>query len=209
MNFIRLKTVLLCFIFSFTSIANAGLIIADFTTTLVAVSGANLNGLDGASITIHAEFDDTSTYVDFFGQPTIAALSHTITISSATVASSNGTFFNNNGLMYIPTHFNSFLGTDGNFLNVNGVSIRMRTAAGSIVPTIGDVISIDHFNTTNFLYGSDDVENYYSDDNGALYDWTQNNLTITSTQIPVPEPLTLSLFTISILGLTFRKLNKR
>lgn len=46
MNFKRLKTVLLCLIFSFTSIANAGLIIADFTTTLVAVSGANLNGLD-------------------------------------------------------------------------------------------------------------------------------------------------------------------
>lgn len=129
----------------------AGIITVTFTTTLELYSGADEKGLDGATVQIYAEFDDTGVYFERFGLPTIDALTHSITVSSASVASSNGTFVNPYGLAYHPTYYNGFNTTNGLFLFGGPLGrLMMETGPGAVIPSVGDTISPSHFNTTDF-----------------------------------------------------------
>lgn len=172
----------------------AGVITADFTTTLVLSSGADTGGLNGATLSIHAEFDDAGVYVNLFGLPALDALIHTITISSASVPASNGVFSDPDGLTYLPTFANSFESNVGQFLAAGPlILVGMETGPGSVFPSIGDTISVDNFNTTSFdprgllMRGVD----------GSQYTWAAGaSLTINGATTAVPEPSSLALFGI-------------
>jgi hypothetical protein len=181
--------------------AQAGLIIADFSTTLSLISGTDSVGLNGATVTLHAEFDDASTFTDFFGFPTVLALTHTITISGASVAGSNGTFSDPEGLRYFPTFVNGFFDGAGSFLGGGPLmEIIMEMSDGSVIPSNGDTISVDNFNTANL--DPFDVPTRATD--FSSYDWsTAATLTITTRPdvVAVPEPGTLGLIGLGMIGL--------
>ena len=172
----------------------AAVITAEFTTTLKLVSGGDAGGLDGASLNIYAEFDDAGVFVNKFGFPALDALNHAITISSASVPASNGVFSDPDGLTYFPAFFNSFFSNVGLFLKVGPLFIiLMETGPGSVVPSIGDTISVDNFNTTSFDPRN---ENMIGVD-GSSYSWAADStLTINGSVAAVPEPSSLAIFGI-------------
>ncbi|MFK8028960.1 MAG: hypothetical protein AB8G18_01860 [Gammaproteobacteria bacterium] len=171
--------------------AFAGTIVYDFVTTLELVSGPDTNGLNGATVSITASFDDSSVYVDLFGLPAIDSISHSITISGATVAASNGVFVDPDGLTYFPTFSNSFETNGGAFLAVGPLNlVAMETGPGAVVPLLGDTISLDHFNTTDF----DPRDLLMESEVGfSTYSWADNASASVAAVVPVPAALWLML----------------
>ncbi len=169
----------------------AGIITADFETTLGLVSGPDAAGLDGATLSIHAEFDDAGVFVDNFGAPALEALTHTITIAGATVGSSNGVFFNPDGLFYFPTGYNGFWDSIGGTMIAGPLdSIRVTTNPGTVVPAIGDTISVDNLNTTVI----DPLSFPMTGLDGSMYDWVDGASLAIGTASAVPEPTTLAMW---------------
>jgi len=189
MRVIQLSMACVAVLVAMAGQVQAGIITANYTTTLRLVSGADAGGLNGATLNIYAEFDDSGVFTNKFGYPALDSLTHVITIASASVPASNGVFTDPSGLTYYPTYYNSFETGVGTFLTAGPLTlVAMETAPGSVVPVIGDTISVDNFNTTSF---SPRGLNMKAADSSE-YSWAADS-TLTITRV-VPEPSSLALF---------------
>jgi len=174
------------------SIAQADIIVYTVSGTLTATGGDSA-GLNGATLTAVAHYDDTALYVDRFGLPSTGALAGTpsVTISGAPDGANNATGPYTTDLAFFATFAGTFTDPDGQhteFVSGNGslMQFTMNTApsAGAANAVIGGPVELDDFAPAT--YTGSGLSNLATGE-GYSFD----NSTITAEIIPAPASLAL------------------
>jgi hypothetical protein len=190
-------------------------IIADYTVDVQSVVGLDPLGLSESTWNFMFDFSDTATYIDRFGFPAVDALSDSLTISGASVATSNGVYTEPVGIGFYPT-FSSGQFHRGGPSNGNArytIGSDTLTLIALVDPTIGanigDTISVADFGTT-LTSGID----YHATVRDSITfqdtDYLFSNLRSSITQTTVPVPAAIYLLGAGFVGIAGlrRKLKK-
>jgi len=199
----------------FTTTASADQIIFDYTATLERISGTtDPLGLIGAEFTFRATFDADDIYYADGGAATVTALSHMWTISGST--SGDGNYSDGDGVVWQPNsvggRFRDATGlnlasNDSNpiFAGANSFqnSSLLGLAGSGTAPTLGDQVQLGDFAsgaiTAHTIAFVDGDSNVFRNDTGSTF------VTITA----IPEPGSLSLLGLAVLGCATRRLRRR
>ncbi len=168
---------------------------------LTSVSGVDTLGLNNANVTFDARFFNGTVYTNVFMAPAAVTTSHSLTITGASNAASNGTFSDADGFLYAPS-----AGFEGLFIDnptsynfyrtptiVSGLSFKFGLSLTSppIAPVVGSYVNPTDFATTAFSSPMSSLEAVTSDSAAptAIYNILGPITTsyIGSTN-PVPEP---------------------
>lgn len=162
-------------------------------------------GLDGATLTFTTVFDTTDVYTEIFTIPAVAALSNSLTVSGASVSSTNGTASAPTGVLFFPTFNGQFFSGSGGFLNyATGVAqlqiLNLIQRVDGV--NVGDPIDLNDFGTSVASLTSSQIVA------GANEQYSVQNLQFSSTLLPdnaVPEPTTLLLLGTGIATAALRR----
>ncbi len=173
--------------------AHGDIIVYTVSGTLSA-NGGDAAGLNGASISGVAHYDDEDTYTDRFGLASAGAMGGTpmVTISGAPDGANNTTTPYATDLAFFPTFAGTFTDPDGQhteFTSGNGTPFQwtMNTSpsAGSGNAVIGGAVELDDFAPAT-LTGLPGLTNLNNGETYAII-----NSRITAEFIPAPGTLAL------------------
>ncbi len=160
--------------------------------------GADTLGLDGATLVFRAAFDTSDTYIDRFNQPFVESIANSLTITGASVASTNGVRSAAHGVGLYPINggqYYPFNGLDTTW-DVEGSTLSLLSLTNAVPGiSVGDNVALSHFSTTQrirpaqFDYGLFFVGSLVT---SARYDATSFSASVT----PIPEPGTLTLLSL-------------
>ena len=113
--------------------AFAGTIDYTLSGRISVVSGSDTDGLNGATFTYTAQFDDDSVYVERFGYSAALAIagSATVTISGSSVSSNNTTLVLPVAMAFYPTFA-------GSFMDPVGLRLEFVAGNGSVLSWVGN-----------------------------------------------------------------------
>lgn len=149
-------------------------------------------------------FSDSEQYIDISSEPTVDALTHSLTISGL------GTYSDPQGLAIYPdfgngVYFgggatNGLLEFDisGTLLFARNGGLVTRTAAGAAV-SVGDFVDITHFGTTL------DVGSQFEGEDGSVYSVQNFAGSVSSQAVPIPATAALMGLPLVMLGWMRRK----
>ena len=210
--------------FLIASVVMAGLVLSpqmkadvltlDIQFDLSLVSGGDGLGLDGATANLLAQFAEGTTYSGTDPFPLAVADSHSIVISGATVASSNGTTSDPNGLTFQPsTSSGDFFDTLDNLLLVDvgtgELEFGLLLDAPAVLPSVGDFMSASDF------AGPDLAFSLFFASDGSEYEIAGGTYvpTITGSTVPdaaaVPEPSTFAFLGLGATGMCFAAFRRK
>ncbi len=135
---------------------NAREALADLTFTVsteIGIQGPGLDplGLSGATAELEVIFDDAATFSSEFGGLTVPAISHSVTITGASVPSSNRVYSDPDGMKYFIFQTANLLDLFGNSAADLGPPILLmffQMDFPSVIPSAGDTIDPSHFPTS-------------------------------------------------------------
>ncbi len=177
----------------------------NFTLTHDTTFGPDAAGLDGALINFIAIFDGDDTYIDRFGQPAVAATSHLFTVSGASVAATNGTYQEANGISFFPNNgnFDGFFNGNGRGIFLPGIQTSSSGLSGGSFDdrAVGDSINASDFLGTFPSFRT----NWRNVDAG----YNSSDITISATSddvapVPLPAGLPLLLGALGVFGVARR-----
>ncbi|MEQ1907089.1 MAG: PEP-CTERM sorting domain-containing protein [Pirellulaceae bacterium] len=125
---------------------------------LTTVSGVDTLGLNNANVSFDARFFTGTVYTSVFGIPAAETTSHSLTITGASNAASNGTFSDPDGFLYAPSagFEGLFIDNAANYLFyrtptiASGLSFKFGLSLTSppIAPIVGSYVNPTDFATT-------------------------------------------------------------
>lgn len=135
-----------------TCSAFAGTIDYTVTGRISVVAGFDTDGLDGATFTYAAQFDDNGVYVERFGTAAAVAIagSATVTISGSSVSSNNTTLVLPVAMAFYPTFA-------GSFMDPVGLRLEFVAGNGSVLSWVGNTTPAPGSNSA--VVGSDVKQN--------------------------------------------------
>lgn len=178
--------------------ARAGTITYAAAGSFSLLGGTDTFGLVSASFTFSATFSDTAVYSNLLGLPAAAALNDSLTIAGASVAGVDGIYQETFGITFRPTVLGQFFGGSnqttfarwsvlGQPLTLGNLNLPMTS------PSIGSTISLADFSPipapTFHLFYTNDA------------DYLINGLQVSVSTSAVPEPSSLALTSLALLGL--------
>ncbi|GEM_PF-6670008 len=196
-------------VFCFAGVANAGVLRVEVSATLSLESGADTDGLDGASMFFTADFADDAVFANIASgsYQQVNALSHSFTISGASEASSNGVYQSANGIALFPNFNNrdGFQTEGGTLVSLAGIASEAGIYGNGTVPdaTFGgsDPLTLAFLQA---MFGTG-PSTWVSEDGQTTYSFTDLLVNAYATDImsEVPLPAALPLFVAGLCGLGF------
>jgi len=188
----------------FASGANAGVIHYTYSARFDLTSGPDTNALDGASIVVEFDVADGAVYVDRFGFAAVPTTNERVTISGSGVAGNNTTFTTADfspvgGWAFYPTFAGFFTEPFGLHPGVNialgilQITGNTSVAAGAGDAAVGGVVELDDFIAAIKTGG-------FNADDSSAYEAVDAVISAVESG-GVPEPATLALLSMGILGL--------
>lgn len=174
------------------SSARADIIEYKVSGTLALTGGGDIGGLNGASLTFTALFDNSGTYIERFGFPTVDGGPGSMTVSGAASGTNNTTTSTNQNAGYYPTFAGAFSSPDGlymDFFTGDGQLFQFLSnttpATGAGDAFVGGAIELDDFAPGSTYVGSG-ITSFSTGDSYALI-----NAEVTARIVPAPSALAL------------------
>ena len=185
-----------------SGLANAGLVEWTFEGELDAINSDVLS-IDGETINISIAFSDTEAWQLNSSLLYLQSLSHSLSITGA-----------NNIIGATPTPYAAHTGSAGAFVEslgsdsswdvlINGTTLTTAAipANTDLVPSAGDLLNIDHLQKipSGVFYSLRDINSV------PLYFLINSSISIKE----VPEPSTLAILALGLMGLASRRFKKQ
>ena len=162
------------------------------------INGGESLGLDGATLVFRASFSTTDTYISGFGFPTVNSISESLTITGASVASTNGVRSSATGVSLWPDGGGQYYAPSGGSVewDINGSNLTLWSLTNAVLGmSVGDNVELSHFSTTQRIRDYEFDWGLFTVGNGSPYGdlarYDAESFSATATQVPEPGTLTL------------------
>lgn len=127
------RIAILCPVLAATLSATADVIDYTLTARIRTIAGSDTDGLNGATFTYSARFDDNGAYVERFGLAAAVAIAGTptVTIAGSSVAANNTTIALPVSMAFYPTFA-------GHFMDPVGLRLEFVAGNGSLLSWVGN-----------------------------------------------------------------------